>query len=771
MPRSASIRIFWWGLLIPTHWLPAKGYWVRPTTNYNVISYHSQQLMPGKLFRYSCIVMEYSATKSFTFREALPETAPSDVSVYKATDRNTTTAYFPDNVPIYGAVALTITAMPGTCQTASNQYSISGTLSLTNAVAGTATVTDGLSTTTVTISAGATSVPYALSGLTSGTGSHTVTVSYASQTANQTYMAPASCSSSSLSQCTPFDACSGPDCPGNYPGTIIAGDPPNSGYNGIDNNFNVIVKGNFTVPVNGGAETEGRIAVGGNFIMDRDYYGVGTSGGGTFVIAPDRGYNLVVRGAIQRTVGTTGVLGNAQSGFTPITGRVLVGSSVPATITVSSGGINDIKANQGTSAIDAQVNINAVLANLAIKSTCYTSLPPTGSFNSATQTLQGDNSSALQVFNLSSADVSELESHNLLFSNIPAGATIIINVAGSVINWQVANVAASVPNDPNYSFLGTTDPDVDVRRVLFNFSGASSVTFNSTVNGSVLVPNGDVVLNGNLNGRLAVGGNLTQSGDGLEIHNYPFDGSCTCASCSLAVTVNPGSCNPATNTYSVTGTVNLSNNPAQKLTIKDGTATTTVSVSAGQASATYSLTGLPSGTGSHTITVTSSATSCNPGSQPYTAPVSCTLTPTSIGDLVWIDANRNGQQDSGEAGIDGVTVRLLQQSNPPGTYMVVSTTATANGGHYLFTNLSAGTYLMEFVASSLPANYVFTTSNAPGVPIDMNSDANPVTGRTAPVMLVPGNPAQRTILTLDAGVYDAGCPPGNCQPIVIIRTR
>ncbi|WP_198175110.1 hypothetical protein, partial [Spirosoma arboris] len=54
--------------------------------------------------------------------------------------------------------------------------------------------TDGATTTTLSVSAGATSIPYSLSGLPSGTGSHTVTVSYLGQTASTTYTAPASCS-------------------------------------------------------------------------------------------------------------------------------------------------------------------------------------------------------------------------------------------------------------------------------------------------------------------------------------------------------------------------------------------------------------------------------------------------------------------------------------------------------------------------------------------------------------------------------------------------
>src|SRR5205814_9876315 len=34
----------------------------------------------------------------------------------------------------------------------------------------------------------------------------------------------------------------------------------------------------------------------------------------------------------------------------------------------------------------------------------------------------------------------------------------------------------------------------------------------------------------------------------------------------------------------------------------------------------------------------------------------------AIGDFVWLDKNRNGQQDSGEPGIDGATVKLLDST-------------------------------------------------------------------------------------------------------------
>lgn len=95
--------------------------------------------------------------------------------------------------PTSCSAGVALLVAPGLCQTATNQYSLSGTLSLTNAIGGNAIITDGSLGTTVRIDAGATSVPYSLTGLTSGTGSHTITVNYANQTISTTYAAPTSC--------------------------------------------------------------------------------------------------------------------------------------------------------------------------------------------------------------------------------------------------------------------------------------------------------------------------------------------------------------------------------------------------------------------------------------------------------------------------------------------------------------------------------------------------------------------------------------------------
>ncbi len=64
-----------------------------------------------------------------------------------------------------------------------------------------------------------------------------------------------------------------------------------------------------------------------------------------------------------------------------------------------------------------------------------------------------------------------------------------------------------------------------------------------------------------------------------------------------------------------------------------------------------------------------------------------------IGDFVWHDSNANGVQDTGEKGIAGVVVELIQGSS-------TSTKTTDVNGYYEFTNLSNGTYGVRVAASN-----------------------------------------------------------------------
>lgn len=113
-----------------------------------------------------------------------------------------------------------------------------------------------------------------------------------------------------------------------------------------------------------------------------------------------------------------------------------------------------------------------------------------------------------------------------------------------------------------------------------------------------------------------------------------------------------------------------------------------------------------------------------------------------LGDKVWNDLNGNGVQDSGEPGLAGVTVVLRDgvSGNP------LASTVTDANGNYLFTNLLAGTYVVEF--TNIPGNMTFTTKDAGSDAAD--SDVNPGTGRTDVITLTNG----QVNLTVDAGVIN-----------------
>ncbi len=108
-----------------------------------------------------------------------------------------------------------------------------------------------------------------------------------------------------------------------------------------------------------------------------------------------------------------------------------------------------------------------------------------------------------------------------------------------------------------------------------------------------------------------------------------------------------------------------------------------------------------------------------------------TLQKAGLGDYVWLDADSNGVQDAGEAGVAGVIVTLYDSA----TNAVIGKTVTDGNGYYSFTGLNPGTYYVEFDAASLPANATFTTQTTGTA---NGSDANTVTGRTADVTLIAG---------------------------------
>jgi hypothetical protein len=112
-------------------------------------------------------------------------------------------------------------------------------------------------------------------------------------------------------------------------------------------------------------------------------------------------------------------------------------------------------------------------------------------------------------------------------------------------------------------------------------------------------------------------------------------------------------------------------------------------------------------------------------------PSGCTA---SIGNFVWAD-DGDGIQETGEAGIAGVTVKLYNAT----TNALIASTTTAANGLYLFSNLCAGTYKVVVIA---PDGRESTTANASG-----STDANDSNPNPATVTLLAGE----ADLTIDFG--------------------
>lgn len=105
----------------------------------------------------------------------------------------------------------------------------------------------------------------------------------------------------------------------------------------------------------------------------------------------------------------------------------------------------------------------------------------------------------------------------------------------------------------------------------------------------------------------------------------------------------------------------------------------------------------------------------------------------AVGDLVWLDINRNGVRDAGEKPLRGVKVTLL---NPSGNRAkdasgkVVRVKTTTRGGRFVFDGLKAGAYRIRFL---LPSGYRFTVYGKGTAATDSNARAmaaNPLGGVT-----------------------------------------
>ncbi|WP_143092853.1 SdrD B-like domain-containing protein [Arsenicibacter rosenii] len=224
--------------------------------------------------------------------------------------------------------------------------------------------------------------------------------------------------------------------------------------------------------------------------------------------------------------------------------------------------------------------------------------------------------------------------------------------------------------------------------------------------------------------------------------------TCTCA---LALTATPEQCDPVTNLYTVTGTVNLTNTPAGSLTVTDGTVRSVVSVTAGQASVAFSLTGLNSGSGTHTVSVLSSATICGSASRTYAAPASCTVP---------------------------ATVSVLSKTVCAGA--ATSLTATGCQGTLLWTG--PGAFTSNSAVISVTTNAALTTTSVLSYTARCTTVTNTTTAiGTVTVVPIPSLTLTASSLTVTQGsnvtLTAAGCEngsfiwnvPGNTGRIAVVE--
>ncbi|MFE9658737.1 SpaA isopeptide-forming pilin-related protein [Streptomyces sp. NPDC005955] len=320
----------------------------------------------------------------------------------------------------------------------------------------------------------------------------------------------------------------GPCVPGDCPDPF----PPisNGPIMGRDNGINIFAGGDFRVRERA-AEAEGRVVVLGDFSQDKlagasSIYNIGIVGVGSRVPPPDGADFLTTGGDVTVAAGESlladgGVVRHAGTATGTITGTVVQDPNAAAPYT-------------------------ALRDELTTASQCYArdaqgTRPATGTaVNQGGQTVfTGDNTSALQIFNVNfDLTTGTGAQQGLVFQNIPANATVLVNVLGA--NRTLSTYSGS-PFD--------TDPLNQLRsRLLWNFPDATTVNLAGTgqFQGSVLIGNQasetTVTLPGT-NGRFFSTGSITHTspaggGGGQEFHSYPFNAT-NLPDCAVVPTEGP----------------------------------------------------------------------------------------------------------------------------------------------------------------------------------------------------------------------------------------
>lgn len=237
---------------------------------------------------------------------------------------------------------------------------------------------------------------------------------------------------------------------------------------------------------------------------------------------------------------------------------------------------------------------------------------------------------------------------------VPANTTVLTGANGE---YYFPNASGSNTVGFVYSLTGLTSGGS--YSLCFPTSASAGVLSLSPKANSATGSNADAI-DTDVNAAGVISFTLGQAGE----NNFTYDAAyVTTTPCALALTATSGTCQSATNQYTVTGTVNFTSVPAGTLTLTDQSNSTptwsmTLSIPANTTSITFSLSGLSSGGHIHTITATFSNTACAPRSLTYLSPVSCTALPCVETNLL--------VNPSFEQGFTAPSTTSVTQSPPPG---------------------------------------------------------------------------------------------------------
>jgi hypothetical protein len=163
----------------------------------------------------------------------------------------------------------------------------------------------------------------------------------------------------------------------------------------------------------------------------------------------------------------------------------------------------------------------------------------------------------------------------------------------------------------------------------------------------------------------------------------------------------------------------------------------------------------------------------NPAVAPPATIAPSASVPVGMGNYTWIDSNKNGIQDAGEAPLANVKVTLYKPDGTKAKNLAGgdATATTDANGYYFIDNLAAGSYYAKF---ELPNGFVFTQQSSSSSTSANDSNPNTKTGRT-PVFSIgtsttgdtvaDTNPNTKAVWvnpTIDAGVIpDISVSVGN----------